>query len=514
MTFEEAITSASREIHCRITFPFLNVDEHYIKSVDWRGNLISGSNFEIGTAIANNVEVVFLDKDAYFDGFDFTGKEFELEFGILVDAVIEYRSVGFYTVEKAPRLNGKITIQAMDRMYKADIPYVSGVTYPSTVYDVLVDACTQSGLALATLTFANDGLSIPVEPSFYTVTCRNVIQACAEVAGGYAKIDEFGELAIVTLSDLSPRVIEPSNYITFVPDFTAQSTITKVIVQLGDVTSELGTGTASYTVANNLLIQTPSDAVGELFAVLDGLTFTSNNLRWQGDFSLPIGQAIQINTGSDTYYSFLLNRRITYNGGMIEESRSPALSSVVKNSMVNGALTLATQKALTQIQVLDGQIALKVDQTDFDNLGNEVSSAQASITILQNEITTKVSQTSLEEQLEEYSTITQTNDVVSIAIGSVQVVLDEYGETINNVNINFDFTGEGLRIRKSGNPFEIAISNEEMDFINGGIVTAYINGSTMYIQNVVALEKATIGVHQIFRNGSTNVTLITSVGGV
>lgn len=70
----------------------------------------------------------------------------------------------------------------------------------------------------------------------------------------------------------------------------------------------------------------------------------------------------------------------------------------------------------------------------------------------------------------------------------------------------------GLRLSKIGSNYSINIDDDSMDFYNLDTVVASISGQLMTIANIKVLSALTVGVHEISRYGTTNVTLIKFVG--
>lgn len=510
MTYETAISAAARDLRAKLIANDITLIEE-IKTIQYAGALTSGKNFEIGTAIASRFSATLNDKDGTIGSYDFKNKEFDLQFGINTGTdlvpVFEYASIGKFTITEAVRDGKKYNLKAMDRMYLFDEEYISTLTYPTTLGAILQSVCDQAGVTLATPTFANSTYSIE-EPSYYGVTCRKIAEQIAELAGGYASINTAGEMAVITIDMAgTPKVITDATLIDIKQDETAISTIDKLVVKVGDVSATAGTGTNAYTVANNMFVQNPDDVIDELFAVLNGLAFSQMTLKWTGDYKTTLGQRYQIDNAGTTYYTFNFSRTINFNGGIREQTTAPARSDIIKNSNITGPVKLSINQLQTEINVLSGQIELSVE-----NLENEISSAQASIVVMQGEIDTKVSTTDLEEELTNYTTIAQTDSKISISVGTVQTQVNEQQETINDVNTNFDFTGAGLIIRKSGNPFQISISNTEMDFINNGFTTAYINGTKMFIENLEILSEIKMAYHKIYKYEAGTMTLVTFGG--
>ena len=333
-----------------------------------------------------------------YTNYDYENKECEIELGLtLPDESVEYVSIGKFTVEKAVRKNNRITLDCVDRMYKAEKDYVSDLTYPTTLGQILQSACDQAGIELATTTFANSDYIVPNEPVYEGVTCRKVFAQIAELAGGYAKINRLGQLEILTLGNESVRDITKDHYIDFRHNEVAVGKIDRVIVKVGDETAEQGTGEDIYTIVDNMFVQNPNNVVGPLYNVLKNVSYTACSLKWQGDFSLDLGDKITID-GHDTY---ILDRSLKYTGGLRETYRSPAKSNIEKNSTGKGSLLLDIENVKTEIKVLDGKIEQRVLKEDFNDLGERVETTESLIAQHSDEISQKVSRTEMNAAVDE-----------------------------------------------------------------------------------------------------------------
>jgi hypothetical protein len=509
-TFETTIGNPSREFMARITttdaIPVVYEDVN-IGSIEHIGSLVSGSAFEIGTAIAGRVTIEIVNNDGEYTGHTFENKEFKVEIGLNVDGTYVYKILGYFKVESARAEEDEtITLKCVDRMYLFNKDYVSALTYPQTLMEILIDACSQAGVVLATESFVNDDYSVSVEPSYYGIQIRKMIAQIAELAGGYATINIDGELEIINLSTAIPREITDENYVLNVIDKVGNALIDNLTVAVGDYSLSASSGTNVYTIANNMFVYDPADVINPIFTVLNGLTFTPCRLEWQGDFSLPIGQYMEVSNDDETFYMFALNRVIKYDGGLTETTISPALSDVVKNAQISGAIRLDVNRIITEIEVMEGQIALKVDQSVVDDLGREISEAQTELIVQAEQIATKVSTTEMEEALTQYTTITQTDSKVEIAVGEIQTQIDDQATTIDDVRSTFTF-GSALVMGKTGSPFTVSISNTSMEFIDSGTVVAYINGQKMMITEA-DIEMLSFAYHKAYKHTNGETTLI------
>ena len=483
MTFQEAIGSETRTIYAKMTAIDLSIPDGNIESVVVTSSLLTGSSFEIGTAVAGSILATLTDYDGVFSSYDFSGKEFKLELGVVentthedlhaythaqlnaythdqLNNTIEYKTLGYFTVTDVTRESEYITLKAVDRMYLFDKEYDdSGLTYPVTLFDVLNDACSQAGVPLATESFANDSYEI-ASMSFYLVTLRKILQSISELAGGYATINIDGELEIITLNlnDLTPKEILLENYYAdgLGVGEVANTVIDNVAVQTGDVISYGSAGTNVYTIVNNIFAQSPADLVGAIYGVLNGLSYASISINWQCDFSMPIGKSCTIEIDTDyALNSYLLNRVITYDGGLTETTKAPAKSDVVKNSVIQGSVKLAVEKAIAEIRVLQDDILLKVS---LDDVVASINLSTEGITIDADKITL---------------------EGIVTANSYFKVLLDGSIEAVNG-----KFTGEITAT--SGKIGRLDITDDDIYYVSDEFAKQYNNSDIARLRQIMA----------------------------
>jgi hypothetical protein len=333
-----------------------------VQKIDYSADLVTGDDFEIGTATMAMINIgIIEDEDNAYTNYDYTGKTCNIELGVVLeDETIEYCSIGKYTVDSAERKNNTITLKCVDNMYKAEKDYVSDLMYPTTLGEILSSACSQAGITLATTSFANSDYVVNNEPVYEGITCRRIFAQISELAGGYAQINRNGELEIRTLGSAPVRDITKDNYIELKINEAADARIDKVIVKVGDEQAEAGQGDNIYTIVNNMFVQNPADVVDALYNVLSNVSYTACTFKWQGDFALDLGDKVTI----DEFQTYVLNRKITYAGGLREETTAPAKSNVAKVSTSKGSLTLDIENVKTQIRVVSGEIQQVVERVE------------------------------------------------------------------------------------------------------------------------------------------------------
>lgn len=367
--FKTAISKPSREIKSRITLPELTLDDDNIQIINLDSSLVFGEDFEIGTTPMATVKIELIFSPERYIEYDYEDKECDAQIGIkLPDDTVEYLSIGLFTVEEVIKNDYKITLNCVDRMYKAEKEFVNNLMFPTTILDILQSACEQSNITLATTNFANANYVIPNEPVFDNITCRTIFAQVAELAGGYAVINRQGELEILTLGNIPVRNITKDHYIDFKRDEVGIGKIDRVIVKVGEETSEQGIGDNIYTIVDNMFVQDPNDVVGPLFNVLKDVSYNACKLKWQGDFSLDLGDKITING----HESYVLDRKLRYTGGLREDYRAPAKSNVERNSTGKSNILLDINNVKTQIKVIEGEVTQTIESIEGE-VRNEVA---------------------------------------------------------------------------------------------------------------------------------------------
>lgn len=154
------------------------------------------SALPLGEAVEKSIQIEIMnDKDQYSE-YDFVGAKIKLFLKFQLSKTVETVNKGTYTVVTPETYGTVISITAVDDMYKADKTYDSSITYPTTVGEILRDACSKCGISLLTTTFANSTKQVASRPEEET-TYRQIIGYCAMFAAGNARIDVNNYLSII-----------------------------------------------------------------------------------------------------------------------------------------------------------------------------------------------------------------------------------------------------------------------------------------------------------------------------
>ncbi len=163
----------------------------------------------IGSTIVNGCDLILYNNNEIYSDYDFINAEVNIAVKLQTDTTIingvetpVYESVqkGIYTVDEATFSSISVTLKLLDNMCQFDRPYDSYGIYRSntTIYDVVIDACTKCGVTPASsmTNIANKTFVVADKPKDNT-TYREVIGWCAAIAGCFARCNPDGELEFV-----------------------------------------------------------------------------------------------------------------------------------------------------------------------------------------------------------------------------------------------------------------------------------------------------------------------------
>lgn len=334
---KKAINHYSRELYSKA---YINNNEIYasdIISYEINEGIISGSDFELGGAVASTLEIKINNLHGAYNDIELNGKEIKVFTGILLeDNSIEYVPMGIFKIDEAVKDKNIIVIEATDKMVTLEAYYESKLTFPTTVLNIANEICTIAGITLATQQFYNSNYIVDGLPS--GISLRDVIHDIAEIAGGFAKINRIGELEIITPGTIVATEINKDRYID---------------MQIKE-----------RFYVDNLTIVENYFPVPPVQINLNVLPFSS---KWQGDFSLDSGDKVILNDGKGTYETIITKQKITFNGGLRYESECAGLSEQQKSTQQISNTEKTNKRYRSEIKQLANEISQKVSSGDFES---------------------------------------------------------------------------------------------------------------------------------------------------
>lgn len=155
------------------------------------------NNFQIGSAIINQLTLIIANFDGKYNQYDFTDAIMRPTTGLQLSGTVETLHKGVFTVDEANASGGTIVITALDNMNKFDTDFSEvTATFPITAFNLLYAVCLHCGVSLATTTFFNSDFSIATRPDDEATTCREIVAWIAQLSGNFARCNTDGALEL------------------------------------------------------------------------------------------------------------------------------------------------------------------------------------------------------------------------------------------------------------------------------------------------------------------------------
>ena len=151
----------------------------------------------LGGVVVNQLNVTINDRNNTYVQYDFNGATLTPKIGILVNGTPVLINKGVYTIDSANYAGNTIRLTALDNMAKFDKPYSnSSLSYPATLETIIRNCCTVCGVTANISSFPRSTFSIPTRPVDDTITCREVLSWCAQIAGCFCRCNTQGQLEV------------------------------------------------------------------------------------------------------------------------------------------------------------------------------------------------------------------------------------------------------------------------------------------------------------------------------
>lgn len=333
----------------------MNGQEYRILNVEYYDDVYSEGNI-FGTAIAKCLDfeienIVNLE-----------GQEVEYQTGIIVDGITQWISLGNFIIQDVePNDTTNIArVTAMDYMLKTNILYESSLDYDSnqiTILQVLQEACTKSGLELATIEFSNSNFIVDSNQFAEGTLNRQVIQAVAAISGTVAKIKSDNRLYLInpnqnttvskifTLNNYKEaeikRATHPINLVSL-----GMSQVEGENITLRDETSIAENGENSLVINDNPFAYTQAkreQLIIALFNVVKGFEYKAFSFKCQG---LPYSETMDkirfLDKEGNTYDSYVFRFNYKSPNGLESTIEAPSIiKATVNYQNVPSALEIA-----------------------------------------------------------------------------------------------------------------------------------------------------------------------------
>ena len=445
--FNEAMFAKNRTLAIRVG----QYQSSDIKEANFEYGYIKGDTYKPGGTCAGSGKITFTSIITTFNKLD----KIYPEIGLFVDGTYEWVKMGEYFINdiEIDRNRNTTTLDLMDGMFKLNREYVTDLTFPAEIRQVVKEICLKAGVELANknMDITSMNYAIETKPKEKKMTFRDVLSLATQMLGMSCFFNREGKLEIKELTD-SGIVITADNY------FLHGLTRSEVEYQIAGITCKkdkegltVGTRTGrSLEIENPFMTQSILD---NLYHKIKDIRYYPFNLNFQGHLLLEVGQWVTIKTNKgETFKSPVLSQSFNFKGGL--RSRISADSKAGNDAQYSYAGTITKkieqfsefEKQLqNQIEEADREFDAKVDQIkqDFnDQIELAKAKAEENKRALSDEIDNRFStfDSSMNEKLEDQRTkIEEIRAIGSTVSRTAEEALEESRNALVSAN-----TSKGL----------------------------------------------------------------------
>ncbi|MDQ8821154.1 hypothetical protein RFF58_09060, partial [Streptococcus ruminantium] len=179
VTFNEAMLARDRVFAIRVG----SYTSNDIKEASFNYGYISGDTFKPGGTVAGSAKITFTSIITNLQKLD----KIYPEIGLQVGNEYEWVSMGEYFVNdiSIDRNRNTTELDLIDGMFKFNQPYISDLTYPAQIRDVIREVCAKTGVELETddLGFRAIQHHVQTKADKKDITFREVLSQAVQLLG-------------------------------------------------------------------------------------------------------------------------------------------------------------------------------------------------------------------------------------------------------------------------------------------------------------------------------------------
>lgn len=461
-------------------------------------NMINPNNeITIGNTCSSSVAF-----SIYMPAISLENKEITIFEGVKVGKEINYIKLGIFTVTKQTSDGEYTSYEAYDRMYKADMPYFSDMTFPSTDKDILNEICGKLGISLATNIVTAHTISD--KPQGYTY--REIIGYMAMLQGCNAVINSDGNLELRWYKD-SDYVLDGHKYyqqgVTFTTskDFIIQKLTCNNTKSGSTEQSEItsGDGATGLTFANPFMTQ---EILDEVYKKIGGFAFRPIEVKFVGDYRLEVGDIITVNKAGVDYKVPIMQITHECDGGLMDTITSIGKSDTENTSVASGPVTKQMERYYADLVVINKALINKLDVDTAKITYATITNLNATNASIENLKTNKLDAT--------YADIINANIENLKAVNAEITNLKANSLTADKADLAYakiDFANVTAQVVGTSIIKDGAVTNEKVQSLSANKLTAgTIDASKIIVTNLNA-DNITVGTINGKRIGTGSLSL-------
>nr|DAD83181.1 MAG TPA: Neck appendage protein [Siphoviridae sp. ctImC2] len=358
--FNEAMFSKNRTLAIRVG----QYQSRDINEASFDYGYIKGDTYKPGGTCAGSAKIVFASVITSFRKLD----KVYPEIGLLVDGTYEWVKMGEYFINdiEIDRNRKTTELELMDGMFKLNREYVTELTYPAEIRNVIKEICLKTGVTLAneTMGIASMNYRIDKVPKDKKMTFRDVLGLSAQMLGMSCFFNREGKLEVKELTDSGIVITADSYFMHGLTKSEIEYQIAGITCKKDKETLTVGLRTGrSLEIENVLMYQS---ALDNLYHSIKDIRYYPYSLNYQGHLLLDVGQWVTIKTNTgETFKSPVLSQSFNFKGGL--RGRISADSKAGNDAQYSYAGTIT--KKILQFDNFEARIQNQIEEADreFDN---------------------------------------------------------------------------------------------------------------------------------------------------
>ncbi|HEL2592476.1 TPA: hypothetical protein TZ820_001558 [Streptococcus suis] len=343
-----------------------------IKEASFNYGYISGDTFKPGGTVAGSAKLTFTSIITSFNKLD----KVYPEIGLKVGDSFEWVAMGEYFVNdiNIDRNRNTTELDLMDGMFKLNQPYISDLTYPAQIRDVIREICVKTGVELETddLGFRAIQHHIQSKADKKDITFREVLSQAIQLLGFSAFFNRKGKLEIRGLIESNITITADNYFLHGLSKSELMYQIAGITCKKDKETLTVGLRTGrSLELENNFMIQNILD---DLYYDLKNIRYYPYSLDWQGHLKLDVGQWVTLKTNkNETYKVPVLSQSFSFKGGLKSKISADSKAGNDTQYAYKGFLGKRIEQMSTEIEA-EVQQQLEYKDKEFDEKINKVKS--------------------------------------------------------------------------------------------------------------------------------------------
>ena len=353
--FNEAMFAKNRTLAIRVG----QYQSSDIKEASFDYGYIKGDAYKPGGTCAGSAKIVFASVITSFRKLD----KIYPEIGLLVDGTYEWVKMGEYFINdiEIDRNRKTTELELMDGMFKLNREYITDLTYPADIKNVIKEICLKTGIKLADeiMSVASMNYQIDKVPENKKLTFRDVLSLSTQMLGMSCFFNREGKLEIKELTDSSIVITADSYFMHGLTKSEIEYQIAGITCKKDKETLTVGLSTGRSLEIENVLMHQP--ALDNLYHNIKDIRYYPFSLNYQGHLLLDVGQWVTIKTNTgETFKSPVLSQSFNFKGGL--RGRISADSKAGNDAQYSYAGTIT--KKILQFDNFEAQLQNKIEEAD------------------------------------------------------------------------------------------------------------------------------------------------------